>query len=116
MMDPFVFLKSLRSLRSTSKISSQVSLNIQEWESRPNNTLISKFGNSRFSTPTIFGSTSKVERFCYYTFFRSNTLLLALKRVMENEGMELEIIINPKTNEDGQAIIQVCLFFVRLES
>ena len=31
----------------------------------------------------------------------------ALKRVMETEGMELEIIINPKTTDDGQSIIQV---------
>src|ERR1700722_18128503 len=33
--------------------------------------------------------------------------LQALKRVMEIEGMELEIIINPKTTDDGQAVIQV---------
>lgn len=26
---------------------------------------------------------------------------------METEGMELEIIINPKTTDDGQAVIQV---------
>ena len=31
----------------------------------------------------------------------------ALKRIMETEGLELEIIINPKTNDDGQAVIQV---------
>jgi UTP--glucose-1-phosphate uridylyltransferase len=31
----------------------------------------------------------------------------ALKRIMETEGMELEIIINPKTNEDGQSVIQL---------
>ena len=34
----------------------------------------------------------------------------ALKRVMETEGMELEIIINPKTTDDGQAVIQVRFF------
>lgn len=32
----------------------------------------------------------------------------ALKRIMVTEGMELEIIINPKTNDDGQAVVQVC--------
>jgi hypothetical protein len=32
---------------------------------------------------------------------------IALKRVMDNEGMDLEIIINPKAMGDGQAIIQV---------
>ena len=32
---------------------------------------------------------------------------LALKRVMETEGMELEIIINPKATDDGQQVIQV---------
>jgi UTP--glucose-1-phosphate uridylyltransferase len=26
---------------------------------------------------------------------------------METEGMELEIIINPKNTDDGQAVIQV---------
>lgn len=26
---------------------------------------------------------------------------------MENEGMDLEIIVNPKVNEDGEAVIQV---------
>lgn len=26
---------------------------------------------------------------------------------MENEGMELEIIVNPKVTEDGQSVIQV---------
>ena len=31
----------------------------------------------------------------------------ALKRVMENEGMDLEIIVNPKVTDDGQAVIQV---------
>lgn len=31
----------------------------------------------------------------------------ALKRVMDTEGMDLEIIINPKAMNDGQAVIQV---------
>lgn len=26
---------------------------------------------------------------------------------MEGEGMELEIIVNPKTTDDGQAVLQV---------
>ena len=30
-----------------------------------------------------------------------------MKRVMETEGMDLEIIINPKATGDGQAVIQV---------
>lgn len=34
-------------------------------------------------------------------------LFLALKRIMENEAMDLEIIINPKNTDDGQAVIQV---------
>ena len=45
-----------------------------------------------------------------FKIFNTNNLwinLPALKRVMENEGMELEIIINPKTTDDGQAVIQV---------
>jgi UDP-N-acetylglucosamine pyrophosphorylase len=32
---------------------------------------------------------------------------LALKRVMETEGLELDIIINPKVNDDGHAVIQL---------
>ena len=32
---------------------------------------------------------------------------IALKRVMDSEGMDLEIIINPKAMGDGQAVIQV---------
>jgi UTP--glucose-1-phosphate uridylyltransferase len=45
-----------------------------------------------------------------FKIFNTNNLwinLKALKRVMENEGMELEIIVNPKSNEDGQAVIQL---------
>ena len=33
-----------------------------------------------------------------------------MKRIMEDEGMELEIIINPKVTEDGTSVIQVHLF------
>ena len=32
---------------------------------------------------------------------------IALKRVMEEEGMELEIIINPKVTDDGQQVVQL---------
>lgn len=45
---------------------------------------------------------------------------IALKRIMENEGMDLEIIVNPKTTDDGQSVIQVTLeiptfdFFITL--
>jgi len=31
----------------------------------------------------------------------------ALKRIMETEGLELEIIVNPKTTDDGHAVIQL---------
>ena len=31
---------------------------------------------------------------------------------MENEGMDLDIIINPKTTDDGQAVIQVRAYVV----
>jgi UTP--glucose-1-phosphate uridylyltransferase len=33
---------------------------------------------------------------------------------METEGMELEIIINPKTTDDGQAVIQVRTYLFRV--
>ncbi|EGO00016.1 hypothetical protein SERLA73DRAFT_106948 [Serpula lacrymans var. lacrymans S7.3] len=45
-----------------------------------------------------------------FKIFNTNNLwinLKALKHIMETEGMELEIIINPKTNDDGQAVIQL---------
>jgi UTP--glucose-1-phosphate uridylyltransferase len=46
-----------------------------------------------------------------FKIFNTNNLwinLKALKRIMESEGgLELEIIINPKTTDDGQAIIQL---------
>lgn len=47
-----------------------------------------------------------------FKIFNTNNLwinLKALKKIMEAEAMELEIIINPKNNEDGQAVIQVKL-------
>ncbi|KAI0305751.1 UTP--glucose-1-phosphate uridylyltransferase-domain-containing protein [Multifurca ochricompacta] len=45
-----------------------------------------------------------------FKIFNTNNIwinLRALKRVMENESMDLEIIINPKTTDDGQAVIQL---------
>ncbi|KAG5221028.1 UTP-glucose-1-phosphate uridylyltransferase [Salix suchowensis] len=45
-----------------------------------------------------------------FKIFNTNNLwvnLKALKRIMETEAMDLEIIINPKTTDDGQAVIQV---------
>jgi UTP--glucose-1-phosphate uridylyltransferase len=45
-----------------------------------------------------------------FKIFNTNNLwvnLKALKRIMESEQMELEIIINPKVNEDGQAVVQL---------
>ncbi|KAK2463174.1 hypothetical protein APHAL10511_004829 [Amanita phalloides] len=45
-----------------------------------------------------------------FKIFNTNNLwinLKALKRIMENEGMELDIIVNPKTTDDGQAVIQL---------
>jgi hypothetical protein len=33
--------------------------------------------------------------------------LSALRRVMNGGGMELDIIVNPKLTDDGQAVIQV---------
>lgn len=34
-------------------------------------------------------------------------LEVALKKIMENDGMELDIITNPKITDDGHAVIQV---------
>jgi UTP--glucose-1-phosphate uridylyltransferase len=45
-----------------------------------------------------------------FKIFNTNNLWLnlrALKRVMETDGMDLEIIINPKQTDDGQAVIQL---------
>ncbi|ETW80825.1 hypothetical protein HETIRDRAFT_440489 [Heterobasidion irregulare TC 32-1] len=45
-----------------------------------------------------------------FKIFNTNNLwinLKALKHIMDTEGMELEIIINPKVNDDGQAVIQL---------
>ncbi|KAI9509717.1 UTP-glucose-1-phosphate uridylyltransferase [Russula earlei] len=45
-----------------------------------------------------------------FKIFNTNNIwihLKALKRIMENEGMDLEIIINPKTMDDGQPVIQL---------
>ncbi|KAJ6625501.1 UTP--glucose-1-phosphate uridylyltransferase [Mycena sp. CBHHK59/15] len=45
-----------------------------------------------------------------FKIFNTNNLwinLKALRRVMDNEGMELEIIVNPKVTERGDAVIQL---------
>ncbi|KAH8828506.1 UTP-glucose-1-phosphate uridylyltransferase [Flagelloscypha sp. PMI_526] len=45
-----------------------------------------------------------------FKIFNTNNLwinLKALKRVMEGEGMELEIIVNPKSMDDGTPVIQL---------
>ncbi|KZT04671.1 UTP--glucose-1-phosphate uridylyltransferase [Laetiporus sulphureus 93-53] len=45
-----------------------------------------------------------------FKIFNTNNLwinLRAVKRIMEEEGMELDIIVNPKTTDDGQAVIQL---------
>jgi UTP--glucose-1-phosphate uridylyltransferase len=45
-----------------------------------------------------------------FKIFNTNNLwinLKALKRVMDTEGLELEIIINPKTTDDGHAVVQL---------
>ncbi|KAJ3488931.1 hypothetical protein NLI96_g2472 [Meripilus lineatus] len=44
-----------------------------------------------------------------FKIFNTNNLwinLRALKRIMEGAEMELDIIVNPKTTDDGQAVIQ----------
>ena len=33
---------------------------------------------------------------------------------MDNGGMELDIIVNPKVTEDGHSVIQVCFLFLVL--
>jgi UTP--glucose-1-phosphate uridylyltransferase len=35
------------------------------------------------------------------------SLFLALKRIMDNDGMKLDLIINPKATDDGHAVIQL---------
>jgi UTP--glucose-1-phosphate uridylyltransferase len=45
-----------------------------------------------------------------FKIFNTNNLwinLKALKRIMEHEGLELEIIVNPKTTDDGHAVVQL---------
>ena len=45
-----------------------------------------------------------------FKIFNTNNIWLhlpALKRVMETEGMELEIIINPKSTDDGIPVVQL---------
>jgi len=45
-----------------------------------------------------------------FQFFNTNSVyinLKALKRVLEQDGLELDIIINPKTTDDGLPVIQL---------
>jgi len=45
-----------------------------------------------------------------FKIFNTNNLwidLKALKRIMDNQQMELDIIVNPKVTEDGQSVIQL---------
>jgi len=45
-----------------------------------------------------------------FKIFNTNNLwvnLKALKRVIENEGMDLDIIVNPKSTDDGTAVVQL---------
>jgi len=45
-----------------------------------------------------------------FKIFNTNNLwinLKALKRIIETEGMDLDIIVNPKTTDDGQAVVQL---------
>jgi UTP--glucose-1-phosphate uridylyltransferase len=45
-----------------------------------------------------------------FKYFNTNSVYIklpALKRVMEEEGMELDIIVNNKVADDGQAVIQL---------
>ena len=47
-----------------------------------------------------------------FKIFNTNNLwvnLKAVKRIMEGDGMDLDIIINPKTTDDGHAVIQVSI-------
>lgn len=84
-----VCLKSPRCLQNMSRTSNLVSLQ---------NSFI------MHSSLTFFSQVRK------FKIFNTNNLWLnlkALKRVMDNEGLELEIIINPKTNDDGHAVVQL---------
>ncbi|KAK7045791.1 UTP-glucose-1-phosphate uridylyltransferase [Paramarasmius palmivorus] len=65
-----------------------------------------KFRRSTLKTSNRVG-TLFVRKF---KIFNTNNLwinLKALKRIMETEGMELEIIVNPKVTDDGQAVVQL---------
>ena len=44
-----------------------------------------------------------------------NSFQPALKRIMDNGNMELDIIVNPKVTRDGESVIQV-RFLCRLTS
>lgn len=48
-----------------------------------------------------------------HRFLKSSQIafLSALKRIVEKEGLELEIFANNKTLEDGRSVLQVLSFF-----
>lgn len=39
--------------------------------------------------------------------YSSYETITALKRIMDKTGLELDLIVNPKVNEEGNAVIQV---------
>ncbi|KAH7924598.1 UTP--glucose-1-phosphate uridylyltransferase [Leucogyrophana mollusca] len=50
-----------------------------------------------------------------FKIFNTNNLwinLKALKRIMDNGGMDLDIIVNPKVTDDGQSVIQASQTFL----
>ena len=112
MMDPFVYLKSLKFHLSMLKISSLVKfvLNYILWPISFMSCICDQSANSRYSTRTTCGSILKVctcKFLATKAFGLTQAIILALKRVLETEELELEIIINPKTTDDGFPIIQV---------
>jgi UTP--glucose-1-phosphate uridylyltransferase len=44
----------------------------------------------------------------------NDSVTKALKQIMENEGMELDVIVNPKTTDDGLEVIQVSSIVILL--
>ncbi|KAL4074213.1 UTP-glucose-1-phosphate uridylyltransferase [Scleroderma citrinum] len=68
-----------------------------------------KSGNSD-KFPCVCGTLNATYSVRKFKIFNTNNLwinLRALRRVMENEGMELEIIVNPKTTDDGHSVVQL---------
>jgi UTP--glucose-1-phosphate uridylyltransferase len=112
MRDLFVCLKLLKFHLSMSKISSQVRAASSIHLTPYNYVSRHQSANSRYSIRITCGSISKVCLSALLFRILEDTYadISALKRVMETEGMELEIIINPKTTDDGHAVVQVHIF------